>query len=518
MVIYEFKQLPSTSTKAAQLLADGQKPPFAVLAQEQTAGRGTHGRRWLADAGNLFLSIALPSDGLTPESAGTLPALVGAWTAQYIQEQTSIRLTLKWPNDLVFAGKKVGGILCETSIQGSDLGPIIVGIGININTAPQLPTDGNHYGAAHLGQFCHNLPATAELGKKLANRISDLWQTCSKPGLSARAFADFAIDAGQVWRDRSNQTLWFQVGLNQTGGLRLANTPHGTDSLELSDQSHNLQWQYLGDGIAPLALWDAGNSRFKVAFYPKGRQSSMPSHFLSYGYDAKGQIPDQACQELTAIWQTQNGEGSWLGLSVQTTGFESLEQQLQTYGINLVQIQHRRLRVGGNGYDLRQLGGDRLALCEAAAKIFVTGPFMAISCGTAITIDVVDSQQQHLGGLILPGITSQLQTMAAKGAKLPQIDKLPQLDEGMAASGLGHNTREAMTHGALLGPFALIKDLQQLYQIAADKILLTGGDANCFATALPQAQLLPEAIMIGIREMALGGTSGCAPDLAEIVN
>lgn len=103
----------------------------AVMAEEQLAGRGTKGRSWHSARGRgLYVSFILrPS----PRSLNLLPAAAGLATAEAIQALSGVRVSLKWPNDLVVHGQKLGGILCEGGSSAGKNSWTVAGIGVNLN-------------------------------------------------------------------------------------------------------------------------------------------------------------------------------------------------------------------------------------------------------------------------------------------------------------------------------------------------------------------------------------------------
>ncbi len=124
VLVYE--RLDSTNSTAAELAADPANEGLAVLAEEQTAGRGQHGRSWLAAPGSSVLLSLL----LFPPPALLRPAILTAWAAvavcTLIQKTIGKQARIKWPNDVLLSGKKVCGILIE---QGRGT---VVGIGLNV--------------------------------------------------------------------------------------------------------------------------------------------------------------------------------------------------------------------------------------------------------------------------------------------------------------------------------------------------------------------------------------------------
>ena len=137
--------------------AVGLEPGSVVLADEQTAGQGRHGRRWHSEAGNgIYCSIVL-------KPAPALTLALGLATADAITRATGMVCDLRWPNDVMLAGQKVAGILAQV-VDGH----AIAGIGVNVNhisfpaeLAPEATSLRLHTGApvSSTGILLHLLPA-----------------------------------------------------------------------------------------------------------------------------------------------------------------------------------------------------------------------------------------------------------------------------------------------------------------------------------------------------------------------
>lgn len=130
--------LPSTN---AALLAGAEPQPgqaFVLLAEQQTAGRGRRGREWIAPLGGaLCLSLAWTFAEL-PRDLAALSLVVGTCALRALEARGARALALKWPNDLVAADRKLGGILIE--MRAESAGPVMVVIGIGLNVALGAPT------------------------------------------------------------------------------------------------------------------------------------------------------------------------------------------------------------------------------------------------------------------------------------------------------------------------------------------------------------------------------------------
>ena len=120
-----------------RLLEEGDAEGTVAVTEEQTEGRGRLGRTWHAPArSSVLVSILLRP----PVDSARLPELslvAGGAVAEAIAERTGIEPAIKFPNDVLIGGKKVAGILAESSE-----GRVVLGIGVNVNqTEDELPTD-----------------------------------------------------------------------------------------------------------------------------------------------------------------------------------------------------------------------------------------------------------------------------------------------------------------------------------------------------------------------------------------
>lgn len=109
------------------------KPPFCVLADLQTKGKGQRGKEWTAEKGqNLLASFLLNGDSVNP-SIAALNA-IGALAVVKTLEGIGIRqVKIKWPNDVYLGDLKLAGVLTENIFQGDKLKYTIVGVGLNVN-------------------------------------------------------------------------------------------------------------------------------------------------------------------------------------------------------------------------------------------------------------------------------------------------------------------------------------------------------------------------------------------------
>ncbi len=108
-----------------------------VAAGEQTGGRGRQGRAWVSPAGrNIYLSVILRPP-LRPEEATLLTLLAGVACCEAVRLITGLPVGIKWPNDLMLRGRKIGGILTELKTGNGVIQVAVIGIGINVNAGTE---------------------------------------------------------------------------------------------------------------------------------------------------------------------------------------------------------------------------------------------------------------------------------------------------------------------------------------------------------------------------------------------
>ena len=125
----------STNDVARDQGRRGEPAGFVVAASRQTAGRGRLGRAWESPPGRgLYVSILLRPDVHVSETS-QLPILASVAAVDAVEAVTDTRPQIKWPNDLLMGGRKLGGLLIETEMAGPRLAFAVIGIGLNVRHA-----------------------------------------------------------------------------------------------------------------------------------------------------------------------------------------------------------------------------------------------------------------------------------------------------------------------------------------------------------------------------------------------
>ena len=139
--VHIYDSVDSTNAEALRLVESGCVPPFVVLAEQQTAGRGRRGRKWVSPyAQNLYYSLVLRIEGGLRQLEG-LSLVVGLAVMRALRESGVQGAALKWPNDVLVGSKKISGILLELVGDPGDICHVVLGIGINVNMQKAVEVD-----------------------------------------------------------------------------------------------------------------------------------------------------------------------------------------------------------------------------------------------------------------------------------------------------------------------------------------------------------------------------------------
>jgi BirA family transcriptional regulator, biotin operon repressor / biotin---[acetyl-CoA-carboxylase] ligase len=132
----------STNDEAARQLAAGRTDPFAVMARRQSHGRGRFGRSWQSDsASNLYASFAFRPE-VPPERMQTFTLWMGLNVCELLANFAGVAPGIKWPNDILFDGRKAGGMLTEARVDADQIRDLVFGLGLNVNTpSARWPAD-----------------------------------------------------------------------------------------------------------------------------------------------------------------------------------------------------------------------------------------------------------------------------------------------------------------------------------------------------------------------------------------
>jgi len=131
--IIHFNSIDSTNTKAKELARMDVSQGTIIIAEEQTLGRGKFGRPWSSPKfKGIWMSLILKPN-LEPTKVSNITLIGGAAVIEAL-EDLGVKAQIKWPNDIIFNKKKLGGILTEMSCKLNVTNYIVIGMGINVNS------------------------------------------------------------------------------------------------------------------------------------------------------------------------------------------------------------------------------------------------------------------------------------------------------------------------------------------------------------------------------------------------
>ncbi|HSY94013.1 MAG TPA: biotin--[acetyl-CoA-carboxylase] ligase [Steroidobacteraceae bacterium] len=190
-------EVDSTNTRLL-----GQAPPpqgsaDAVLSEIQHAGRGRRGRRWIAPFGS---GVALSVAWTFGDGAGTLPALslaVGVAVARAARRAGARGVTLKWPNDIWFAERKIGGVLVELRAEASGPAHVVIGVGVNaaLPAAARREIEAGGACVAAVADACAVPPSRNVLAGAILDELLSMLGQFEREGFAAFRDAWMALDS-----------------------------------------------------------------------------------------------------------------------------------------------------------------------------------------------------------------------------------------------------------------------------------------------------------------------------------
>jgi BirA family transcriptional regulator, biotin operon repressor / biotin---[acetyl-CoA-carboxylase] ligase len=181
-----YRQSIESTQNIAISLAEKGEVNTVVIAEQQSGGRGRMKRKWLSPRGGVWLSVVLKPAVPTVTST-MLPFVAAIAVCDAIKEATNLAATLKWPNDVMVADKKVAGILLDLSAEAETVNYAVIGIGINANVdASKLKIDreGKPAVTSLMDELGHDVNRL-QLTKLLLEKIELFYMALEKNGPAA---------------------------------------------------------------------------------------------------------------------------------------------------------------------------------------------------------------------------------------------------------------------------------------------------------------------------------------------
>ena len=172
--VYYFDTIDTTQNFAMKIASKSNENGTVVISKKQTGGRGRMKRKWKSPAGGIWMSIIIHPK-FDVSYATLVPIATSLALCIAIEKILKIKPELKWPNDVTLKGKKIAGILIDTSIVSNEIENMVLGIGINFKIKPRelantIKKTPNFYGVATLVKKNENaLPLVQQFLYELEN-------------------------------------------------------------------------------------------------------------------------------------------------------------------------------------------------------------------------------------------------------------------------------------------------------------------------------------------------------------
>jgi len=230
-----FETVDSTQEIAKEAARRGMPAGLVVLSEEQRAGRGRMGRTWLSPTGgNLYASLLL-RPRISPMQIQLVNLAAGLAVQMALESLFRVRCSLKWPNDLLWKGRKLCGILSETASETDRVHFAVTGIGLNVNMSVRDLISAGAENPCSLIEIRNETSNRGEILVEILRRISELIglleagpegvqrlvalyrQRCSTLGKEVRVLTDSGTDYGIA----ENITQDGALEVNVQGSLRV---------------------------------------------------------------------------------------------------------------------------------------------------------------------------------------------------------------------------------------------------------------------------------------------------------
>lgn len=216
------ERVGSTNNYAKKLAEEGAVSGTVIITEEQTEGRGRRGRSWSASSGSNIMMTLLLRPEIRPEHASRLTLLMALAVARAVRRQTGLETGIKWPNDVVVAGKKICGILTEMNTEVDYINYVVIGTGINVNQK-SFPEELAHTAGSlfqELGETVSRPALLAAVLEELESIYEIFLKTEDLSGFQ-KEYNDICVNCGCQIRvlEPGNEYTGIGEGINEKGEL-----------------------------------------------------------------------------------------------------------------------------------------------------------------------------------------------------------------------------------------------------------------------------------------------------------
>ena len=480
-------EVASTNQYLLDLARSAEVPARCVcLAEMQSAGRGRGGRPFFSTlGGNILLSLLWPVAAPPASLLGLSPAVAVA-VARALESEGVEGVGLKWPNDVLVRGRKVSGILLELGQDRRERGVLVAGIGINVRLAAATG-QGIDQPWTDLHRALGRTPSRNRLAGRVIDQVIEAVLAYFREGFEpfrAEYRARDLLEGRELRLSQAPRELrGIGRGLDERGALLVeAEGPH-RDSVRRRERPAR----------GMMLLCDLGNTRLKWALA-----------------SARGRLREWGAVEHEGRWPAAALEGSLPRLAAVervvacSVAPAALDEGLGAWLRRRCSVAPEWMPARRRGWGVQcayatpaTMGADRWAMLVAVRRRSPRGACVA-SCGTAVTVDLLDGGGRHLGGVIMPGLSLMRRSLTENTALIAPV--------AGKVSSFPDNTPDAVATGtALAAACAIDRFFAELGELAGPdaECILSGGDAEEVRGLMThRAVVLPCLVLEGLAVMA----------------
>ncbi len=246
--VYFYESIGSTNNEAQRLFESGAPAGTLVVAETQNEGKGRRGRSWVTPAGSAIAMSLLLKPDIPPRRAPMLTLVMGMAVASACQKTCGVSFGIKWPNDVVFDGKKICGILTEMSCEVDYINDVVIGVGINTGVDEFPPELANK--AISMHEITGTRPSRAALIDLCMEEFERYYEIFLKTGdfsFLKQEYNDILLGKNEKVRIQSPSGEWegILMGINDMGELMVRR------------QDGNMEAVYAGE-VSVKGIYDGG--------------------------------------------------------------------------------------------------------------------------------------------------------------------------------------------------------------------------------------------------------------------
>ncbi len=233
-----YKEVSSTMDVVLDHILEDTAKPILVISNQQTRGRGRYDSAWFSPLGGLYMTYAFPlMSQLNSIQLRFLHYAAALGVQQVLKNIYSVEILVKWPNDIYYKNRKLGGILIELVTKKADF--LLLGIGVNISRESDISQNLDCIPAVFLEDIIHHSVKRDDLVKLITESLFSFVNLTIAEDYEKLVsfFNENSLDINRKFEYQSS--VFKCIGISETGLLKLESSNHSYIEIQI-DQSNNL--------------------------------------------------------------------------------------------------------------------------------------------------------------------------------------------------------------------------------------------------------------------------------------